>query len=71
MAIIEEMKIITKRAKQIIIRALKQFIVTQSYIVGKVDSDQKLEIHKDIEMAETLVKQLKILGEKIIESKKE
>ena len=52
MAIIEEMKIITKRAKQIIIRALKQFIVTQSYIVGKVDSDQKLAIHKDIEMAE-------------------
>lgn len=65
------MTLINKRAQQVIIRALERFIVTQNYIVGKAFSDQKLEIHKDIEVAETLIKQLKNLGEKIIESKKE
>ena len=57
------MTLINKRAKKIIIRALRRFVVAQDYIAGKVETEQKVEIHKDIEIAVNLIRQLSSLGD--------
>ncbi len=53
------MMIITKRAKSIMIRALERFVVAQTYIAGKVDTEQKIEVHEEIEIAEKMIKEMK------------
>lgn len=49
---------ITIEEKEVLQEALTRYVHSLAYMVGKVETDQKVEIHGKIETAENLLKKI-------------